>query len=114
MKIRKIIAFALNIPFVLLMWLCFTSPFFIHNDVLNSSFGFTFITIENLSNSGPLATVLLLFVIPLLSLISCSYLTFKKGQTKNKYMIYLIMSLFSLVALQIFFVIMLIGLGNYL
>ena len=111
---KKTIIFILHIPFILLLWLCITSLFFIKNSLLNSSFGHIFKGVENISHSGPLATVLLLFVIPLLSLISCLYLAFKKNQSGRKYMIYILISLFSLVCLSVFSVIMIIGLGNYL
>lgn len=111
---KKTSLFILHIPFILLLWLCVTAPFFINNNILNSSFAFIFKGIENISHSGPIATVLLLFVIPLLSLISCLYLAFKKNQSEKKYMIYILMSLFSLVCLSVFSVIMIIGLGNYL
>ncbi|RQE33659.1 hypothetical protein D6118_04955 [Lactococcus lactis] len=111
---KKTIIFILHIPFILLLWLCITSLFFIKNSLLNSSFGHIFKGVENISHSGPLATVLLLFVIPLLSLISCLYLAFKKNQSGRKYVIYILMSLFSLVCLSVFSVIMIIGLGNYL
>ena len=111
---KKTIIFILHIPFILLLWLCITSPFFIKNSLLNSSFGHIFKGVENISHSGPLATVLLLFVIPLLSLISCLYLAFKKNQSGRKYVIYILMSLFSLVCLSVFSVIMIIGLGKYL
>jgi hypothetical protein len=110
---KKTIIFILHIPFILLLWLCITSPFSIKNSLLNSSFGHIFKGVENISHSGPLATVLLLFVIPLLSLISCLYLAFKKNQSGRKYMIYILMSLFSLVCLSVFSVIMIIGLGSF-
>lgn len=111
---KKAILFILHIPFILLLWLCVTSPFFIENRLLNSSFGLIFKGMENISHSGPLAIVLLLFVIPLLSLISCLYLAFKKNQSGTNYVIYILMSLFSLVCLSVFSVIMIIALGNYL
>jgi len=99
---KKTIIFILHIPFILLLWLCITSPFFIKNSLLNSSFGHIFKGVENISHSGPLATVLLLFVIPLLSLISCLYLAFKKNQSGRNYVIYILMSYFLLFASQFF------------
>ena len=80
---KKTIIFILHIPFILLLWLCITSPFFIKNSLLNSSFGHIFKGVENISHSGPLATVLLLFVIPLLSLISCFSLLLRKTRAEE-------------------------------
>lgn len=113
MRIRKIVIFALHLPFVVLIWLCVTSPFFIHSSVLNSSFNFVFDFIEKNFNSGPLATVLLLFIIPILSLISCLFLAIKEKQINKNSIVYIIMSLISAVSVLIFFVIMQIAMSNY-
>lgn len=48
---KKTSLFILHIPFILLLWLCVTSPFFINNNILNSSFGFIFKGIENIANN---------------------------------------------------------------
>lgn len=114
MKIKKYLFLTLHIPFILLIRLFVTSPFFVHNNLLNSSFYFVFGTIEKISNSGPLATILLLFVIPIVSLGSCLFLAIKEKQINNKSVIYIMMTLISAAVTPIFFVIMQIGLGNYL
>lgn len=101
------------ISVTLWLWLCFSFPSFTRNSKeMKESFSFVVHFITKFVHNENIALTILLFFIPLFSLISCVHLAYHEKKNKYKLALYILMSIFSLLSIPIFWMILLIGLGN--